>query len=188
MVSMSKILMTHIWRFQQVGGLVTVTLMCLNLAVLIYGFSYWRFKIIGLGVEYDWLIFIIIFSAAFLIALGFGFAYDKVFKLWRQREIVGVERNPYMKGRIKAQELVSWQYVFIPLLLKNGLKAEAEFNLKWNERNMDYDPELRKDVFKVMEWIKAYEIKDMDKQWIEDVSQITEKKYKNKYGKIKPDW
>ncbi len=188
MVSVGKSVMTHIWRFQQVGGLVAVTLMCLNLTILLYAYIGWWFERIGVPHKLDWLIMIIIFTLSFTIALLFGVLYDTVFKLWRHREIVAVERNPYMKGRIKPTELVSWQYIYIPLLIKYGLKDEAIFNLKWNERNMERDPELRKDVFRMMKWINEYKLKDVDDRWICDIEDITKRKYKVKYEKLKPDW
>ena len=78
--------------------------------------------------------------------------------------------------------------IHVPLLLKNGLIAEAEFNLKWNERNMELDPEFRKDVYRTIKWIKMYKLKDIDERWLDEMANITEKKYKDKYGKLKPDW
>jgi hypothetical protein len=188
MVSLGKGLMKHIWRFQQVGGLVSVTLMCLNLTVLLYAYIAWWFESIGIPHKWDWLIMMIIFLIAFSIALLFGIVYDKVFRLWRHREVVAAERNPYMKGRIKPTELVSWQYINIPLLMKHGLKEEAEFNLKWNERNMERDPELRKDVYRMMKWINDFKLKEVDDRWLRDISEITQKKYRKKYGKFRPDW
>lgn len=183
-----KMFMKHVWRFQQIGGLISVILLCLNLAIPLYGYTHWRFEQLGIPKELDWLIILIIFLMAFSITLIFGFAYDRVFKLWRDKEIVMVERNPFRKGRIKPTELIDWQYMYIPLLMKHGLKDEAEFNMKWNEQNMDRDPELRKDVFRMMKWINEYKLKNMDDRWLKDISEITKRKYDAKYGKIRPDW
>ena len=148
----------------------------------------WRLVDLGIPAKLDWLIVIIIFTIIFSIAMLFGFLYDKTFKLWRHKEIVAVERNPYQKGRINAAELINWQYTVIPYLYKVGLTKEAEFNLKWNEANMERDPELRKEVYRVINLINDYKLDDVDERWLKDISEITKKKYKDKFGKIKPDW
>ena len=59
MESPGKIFMTVIWRFQQVGGLVAVVLMCLNLTIPLYEFSGWRFVELGIPKKLDWLIILI---------------------------------------------------------------------------------------------------------------------------------
>ena len=90
MESPSKILMKHIWRFQQVGGLVAVILMCLNLTFPIFEYSGWRIaQYIPSNIQLDWLLFLIIFLLVFSIALIFGLIYDKGLKLWKHKEIVG---------------------------------------------------------------------------------------------------
>ena len=188
MESLSKNFMKHIWRFQQVGGLVAVILMCLNLAIPIYQYMGWRFVNLGIPENLDWLIILIIFLIVFSIAFIFGIIYDRVLKLWKHREIVAMERNPYQKGRMNANEIVWWQYSVIPYLYKTDFKAEADFNYKWNEVNMEEDPELRKEVYRIMDWVNEYKLKDVDERWLKDISEITKKKYQAKYGKLKPDW
>jgi uncharacterized membrane protein YraQ (UPF0718 family) len=180
--------MKHIWRFQQVGGLVAVALMCLNLTIPLYKEYGWILVDLGVPVELDWLIILIYFLFTFSLALLFGLVYDKVLKLWRFHQIVAVERNPFQKGKISPNELVNWQYTIIPILLKNNCKAEAEFNLKWNEQNMARDPALREEVYRILKWISYYKLKDMDDRWLAEMSEITQRKYKEKFGKIKPDW
>lgn len=188
MESVKKNLMKHIWRFQQVGGVVAVALMCLNLTIPLYSEYKWMFINMGIPGKLDWLIIIIFFLLTFSIALLFGIVYDRVLKLWKYHQIVAIERNPYQKGKISPNEMIQWQYSIIPLLIKNGLKEEAIFNLKWNEQNMERDPALREEVFRIMDWINKYKLKDVDDQWLAEISDITNKKYKAKYGKIKPDW
>ena len=73
--------------------------------------------------DVDWLIILIIFTIVFSIAFAFGFVYDRIFKLWAHLETVGIERNPYQKGRINPSELIMWQFTFIPLLLKGRIRA-----------------------------------------------------------------
>ncbi|WP_455392581.1 hypothetical protein [[Eubacterium] cellulosolvens] len=188
MESSRKGLMTHIWRFQQVGGIVAVALMCLNLTIPLYNIYGWVLINLGIPENLDWLIIIIYFLITFSIAMLFGIIYDKVLKLWHFHQVVAVERNPYQKGKINPNEMITWQYTIIPLLLKNGLKDEAIFNLKWNEQNMDRDPELREEVFRIIDWINKYKMKDVDDRWLAEISDITKRKYKVKYGKLKPDW
>ena len=53
---------------------------------------------------------------------------------------------------------------------------------------MEYDPELRKEVYRIIDWINKYKLKDVDDRWLADMSEITKNKYNKKYGKIKPDW
>jgi uncharacterized membrane protein YraQ (UPF0718 family) len=188
MESPRKNLMKHIWRFQQVGGIVSVALMCLNLTIPLYNEYGWFLVNLGIPENLDWLLILIYFAFTFSLALIFGILYDKVLKLWRFHQIVAVERNPFQKGKINPNEMVNWQYTIIPLLLKNGLKEEAIFNLKWNEQNMERDPALREEVYRIIDWISKYKLKDMDDRWLAEMSEITKRKYKVKYNKIKPDW
>ena len=188
MESPGKIFMKQIWRFQQVGALVTIILVSLNITIPLYQYMGWRFGALGIPPNLDWLIILILFLLVFSVALLGGFFYDRVFKLWKHYQIVAVERSPFQKGRMMPTELLQWQYIYIPILLKHGLKKEALFNLKWNERNMEQDPELRKEIYRIQNWIKEYDMKGIDRRWLKEISEITKKKYEAKYGKIKPDW
>ncbi len=189
MAGFGKFFMKHLWRFQQIGGLVTVILMCLNLTIPIYTYTHWRFERLGIPSRWDWLIILIIFSIVFLIALIAGYAYDKVFKLWSPQKVVGIERDPYAKGRLTPAEYWRYQYAFIPILLKSGLRAEAEFNLKWNERCLERDPDFRKDVNKIRKYVEKYKLKSVDKRWLQDISKLIKERQKAKLGrKAKIEW
>jgi len=183
-----KFLMKHIWRFQQIGGLVSVILMCLNLTIPLYEFSGWRIVELGVPANLDWLIVIILFSIIFGIALLTGYAYDKVFKLWSPQKVVGIERDPYAKGRLTPQEYLRYQYIFIPLLIKNGLRAEAEFNLKWNKRIYEQDPEFRDQVLNIKKYVDQYKLKNIEDRWLQDMNKIIGEQYKVKDKKVRADW
>ena len=111
MEGFGKTFMKHLWRMQQIGALVTVVLVCLNLTIPLWDFTKWRFYNIGISAKYNWLIILIIFTIVFSIALVAGYIYDRIFKLWSARETVGVERNPFAKGKINPKEMLQWQYI-----------------------------------------------------------------------------
>ena len=66
------------------------------------------------------------------------------------------------------------------MLKKVGLDNEAEFSNKWVEHNMNVDPNLRRDVNRIIQWINEYELKPADKRWLKDLEEIMNRSYSPK--------
>lgn len=155
-------MMKHVWRLQQIGALYSVTMLTITITLVLYPYVEWRFvrlfEKIGIPTSWDLLIMMMIFCFILSFALSFGFAYDKIFKLWVSQTVVAVERNPYAKNMMTPKEWLNWQYYNIPMLKASGRDREAEFMEKWNLKVLKEDPVLRRDVEEVLKWINDFEL------------------------------
>jgi hypothetical protein len=180
MVDIQKGFMLLVWRFQQVNSMIIIIGLSMTLTLQLYPYVGWRFYSIGLTSEHDWLIMLIMFSTIFAAAVVFGIIYDVILKLWIPQSVVTIERQPYAKEKFAAKSILNRQYFFIPMLRKVGLEQEAEFNSKWIERNLDEDPNTRKDVDRIVQWINEYKLKPADQRWLKDLEEIMNKPYSPK--------
>ena len=177
MVNVKKPLMLMVWRFQQINSMIIIVGLTLSLTFQVYPYIGWRFVKLGISQDHDWLIMLIIFLIIFTFAVFVGMIYDSILKLWIQQAVVTIERQPYAKEKFVAKGLINRQFMWIPLLRKANLKTEEEFNIKWNERNMEDDPNLRKDVYRVIDWVNNYKLQPADKRWLKDLEEIVKKPY-----------
>ncbi len=177
MAKIKKGMMLTLWRFQQINSLIIIIGLSMTLTLQIYPYVGWRFEVLGIPHNLDWLIMLILFILIFLSAVFVGIIYDTIFKLWIQQQIVTIERQPYAKEKLTPKTILNRKYSWIPLLKKAGLESEAEFQEKWIEKNMEVDPIMRRDVDRVIAWIHGYKLKPADKRWLHDLEKLTEKKY-----------
>lgn len=177
MAGIKKAMMLLVWRFQQVNSMIVIIGLSLTLTLQILPFVDWRFHKLGINANQNWLIVLILFIIIFSGALIVGIIYDVVLKLWIQQQTVTIERQPYAKEKLAAKAVLNRKYFWIPLLKKTGLEKEAEFSTKWVEHNMNIDPNLRKDVNRVIQWINEYKLKPADERWLKDIEEILERSY-----------
>jgi len=177
MGSVKKSLMLLVWRFQQINSMILIIGLSFTLTLQSYKYISWRFVALGIPAKLDWLIMLIIFIIIFSGAIVVGIIYDSIMKLWIQQSIVTVERNPFAKEKIAAKVILNRKYFFNPLLEKANLKNELKFSDMWIERNMEDDPILRKDVYRIINWVNEYKLKSEDKRWLQDVEKILKKTY-----------
>jgi len=119
-----------------------------------YDFVGWRFGgnvYLGLVV-----LFLVIFGIIVLI----GFAFDRIFRLWKEQAIVAARRNPYVKERIWTRDIVMWRHMLLPMLKKYEekdpeVKKEIEFMEKWIDKCMRIDPNIKKEVDDVEAWVRT---------------------------------
>ena len=180
MVDIKKSLMLLVWRFQQVNAMIIIVGLSSTLTLQVYPYIGWRFVELGIPSNLDWLIILIIFMIIFAGAMLVGIIYDTILKLWIQHQVVMVERNPYALERTPAKAVINRQYFIIPMLKKTNCIADAEFNEQWAERNMDEDPILRRDVYRIIDWVNEYELKPEDERWLKDLDRIVKKKHSAK--------
>ena len=150
-----KYVMTLIWRIGQTGPILSLFFWSTALAGIfwpIIGRSpdgpLWVFlvKVLGIPVERATVIGIVLL---FLVFAGFilliGFLYDSVFKLWREQMVVSMERNPYADDLLLEKERLQCEMYYLPL-------AKAVHNLS-------PDPELKKAIDLVEEWVATGKIR-----------------------------
>jgi hypothetical protein len=165
-----KIFMIHFWRIQQCQTIISVLFWSATLAGVFFEYlKPWFIKYgiieqhqVGLGLL---IIFLMVLG---LISL-FGYIYDVFLKLWIEANIVGVERDIYARTKQFAKEIVQWQTYYIPLLRALDRKHEADFFEKWNERCMEEDPRLRRDVLAIVRWVNSYQMKSEKERWLKDI-------------------
>ena len=54
------------------------------------------------------------------------------------------------------KEWINWQFYFIPMLRSQGRDDEADFMEKWNQRLMEENPLLKKEVDDIVKWVNEY--------------------------------
>ena len=48
------------------------------------------------------------------------------------------------------------------------MDKETEFMLKWNEHIMNEDPNLRKEVYRIIKWVQSYKLPPPDKRYLQE--------------------
>jgi hypothetical protein len=160
MVSIKKTAMKHVWRLQQVGGILSVMMLSITNALLIKDKVNYRFMpwYDGFGLpsflDYDYVVSAVFAMAIFVLALLAGYLYDRTFQMWKAQNEVAVERNPYAKVMLTPKEIVIWRKNTIPMLRGLGKKDEADFMERWIDRILKENPMMRNDVAAVEAWVK----------------------------------
>ena len=179
-MKVKKGFMKYVWRLQQSQMIVGVIFWSLTLSGIFFPYFQPHFVTLGLiSSSQVALGLFIFFVVVVIIILMIGYVYDKVFKMWAEQRIVAVERNIFFHTKQNAKEIVHWQYYHIPLLTALGLKAEAEFFNKWNERCMEEDKILRSDVYSIARWSNEYKLRPKKDRWLRNVKEYFKDKYKN---------
>ena len=146
-----KWFMLQLWRVQQVAQILTIALLALNLSLTVYPYLEWRegtvFAETYAGVT---LILLLIAAGVWIFAM----VWDIKLKMWREQQMVLVEKNPYAKEKMAAKEIVMYQLSWLPLMEKLGkddpdIMAAAKSLRAWTERLAAEDPILRHDIDQV---------------------------------------
>jgi len=139
--------MLQVWRLQQIASVMTLVLLALSEATVIWGFLKYRG---GLFANPYFMIptLLVMFGAAIWAA---SIVWDLRLKMWRYQANVGIERNPYAKERLSAKEIAQYGLIWIPVLERLGkedkkLAENAAVIKSWIEKEWEDDPELVKDV------------------------------------------
>ena len=182
MSDIKKNLMLMVWRFQQVNSFVVIFGLSMTLTLQAFPFVKWRFN--QIGIVDNWLINLILFLVIFAGAVIVGIIYDSLLKLWIQQQVINIERNPYAKEKLAPKGVLNRKFFFIPMLKKAGLRSEAIIQESWIEHNLEREPILRKDVYRIIKWVNDYQLKPEDKRWLKDVNQIIKKEYSPKFEDV----
>jgi hypothetical protein len=151
---LKKWFMLQVWRLQQVAALLTLMLMALNLALLIWGYVKWRSPIIGNSVAGPLILLAIFFGAIW----GFAVIWDLKLKMWRDQMAVLVDKNPYMKEKFSPKEIAVYGMVWLPMLdhmakSDPSIKEHAVAMRKWLKRELKEDALTKKDIDDIFEYL-----------------------------------
>ena len=64
---------------------------------------------------------LMLFFVLFAGILFSGYVYDRILQLWREQQIVTVERNPFAQERQTPKEIINWEMNQIQVLRRLGL-------------------------------------------------------------------
>ena len=157
-----KMLMTHMWRFQQSQAIYGAIFWALALAGIFYERSQFYFeKYLFLSSNPNEQVITkmaILMFLVFLFIIVFGFLYDITFRLWEEQSIVKAERNVYAQYKLMTRWIITYHEMFIPLL-KHMDKGEADddiaFMERWMEKLLVEDPVINMYYDHVTDWIKS---------------------------------
>ena len=146
--------MVQVWRLQQVAQILTLFLLALNLSLQIYGYIQWRGNFFG-TVYSGTLTILLILTAAIW---SFAIVWDIRMKMWREQMTVTTERNPYLKEKMAAKEVVLYRLLWLPLVDKLGegdssMKVNAKVLRNWLDRAANEDPSLARDVRDLVSYV-----------------------------------
>lgn len=151
--------MIYLWRAQQSGAIISITLLGTLTAASLYRDYIKAFT-------HNWWILDernelggVLITMAFIFAgvFGVGFAFDRL-KFWKEQNIVAIERNPYGSYKLTAKE-IQWIRLWAAAVAAGKPSSEqkriiADFE-QWVARSVAEDPLLKAEVDAVDRWIRA---------------------------------
>jgi len=150
-----KWFMLQLWRVQQVAQLLTIALLALNLSLTIYPYLRWREGTIFAETYAGVTLILLLIAAGVWI---FAMIWDIRLKMWREQQMVLVEKNPYAKEKMAAKEIVMYQLSWLPLMEKLGkddpeIREAAKSLRAWIDRLASEDPILKHDIDQVFKFM-----------------------------------
>jgi len=150
-----KWFMLQVWRVQQVAQVLTIALLAINLSLQLYTFMEWR-EGSFFATPYTGATLILLILAAIIWA--FAIVWDIRLRMWREQATVLMERNPYVKEKMTAKEVMVYGVMWLPLMERIGesdpkMKEAAEALRNWLAKSVKSDAILAKDVKDVADHI-----------------------------------
>lgn len=108
-----KWFMLQMWRVQQIAQILSLVMLAITNALLLYGYMEWRegsfFSTPYIGV----LLILLVIGGVIWIA---AFIWDMKMRMWREQATVLVERNPYNKEKMTPKEIMIYNIVWLPIM------------------------------------------------------------------------
>jgi len=145
--SVKKWFMLQMWRVQQMSAILSLVMLAITDALLVYDMVSWRSGIF----ETPYTGATVILLGIALVIWGASIIWDLKLKMWREQTTVLIERNPYAKEKMSSKEVVLYGLTWLPVLDTLGkndpeAKASADALRKWIEHVTADDPILRNDI------------------------------------------
>ncbi len=163
--------MVYLWRAQQSGAMISITLLGTLTAASIYS-DFLRDFYENLGWHQTNVLPGLVFTMMmiFVGVFGVGYAFDRL-KFWKEQNIVAIERNPYGSYKLTAKEIY-WIKLWTATLAAQD-KTDKENSIlvlfeQWVRRSVEDDPVLRQEVEGIEKWITSGD--ESIKKVIEDLS------------------
>jgi len=158
-----KFMMKWVWRVQQIGAISTLVITATTLAITLS----------------DKLLLneTMPFSLGPLMALGFlaamvmslGWLWDKKLQMWKEQNVVNVERNPYYLFKQTPKEVASYELLWFPfaetvaeIAERTGSPEKAKLMRQfvkryggWCKEQVAADPILKRQVDELSNYLKS---------------------------------
>jgi len=110
--------MKWVWRVQQIGAISTLLITAMTLAIVVSD----KLKLNEiLPVTIGPFLALLILGS---LVMSLGYLWDKKFQMWKEQNVVNVERNPYYVFKMNPKEVVGYTDLWFPKI--RSLKAIAE--------------------------------------------------------------
>ncbi len=120
-----KFIMLHVWRIQQGQGVLALLFVSFSLTGIF--FPYIKPFFIDIGLVGPIVGLAVLFCIIFLLLFSLGLAYDTRLELWRPRNEVLMERNPYTTYKLLPWEVSVNRELWLPMTkaLDDYFKSES---------------------------------------------------------------
>ena len=151
-----KWFMLQVWRIQQVSQIITLALVAIQNALLVYGYISWR----GAVFENPYIMLPMVMVAIALSIWIAAVVWDMRLKMWREQATVLVERNPYSKEKMSTKEIMIYGILWLPVMERLGqddpkVKAAGEALKDWMKKSIEHKAVSIKDIEDVFKYIGA---------------------------------
>lgn len=157
-----KWILKWVWRTQQIGAISTLIITAITLTLSVSDKIEWR-------VGHPYISIMLTFSLLACIILFAGWAWDKKLQMWKEQNVVNVERNPYYLFKQTPKEIASYELLWFPIAEtlaevsdKLGLPERAKdmrlFVKRyggWCNEQVASDPILKRQVDELSEYLKS---------------------------------
>ena len=155
---MKKWFMLQMWRVQQIAAILSLVMLAITDALLIYDKVSWREGIFETPYTGATVILLLIALAIWVISI----IWDTRLKMWREQMTVLVEKNPFNKERMAPKEIVMYSLMWLPMLESIGrsdpkVRDAAVALREWVNKAAKEDPAIARDVGEILKFIDVRE-------------------------------
>ncbi|MCJ7606430.1 MAG: hypothetical protein MUO94_01105 [Thermoplasmata archaeon] len=156
--SVKKWFMLQMWRVQQIAAILSLVMLAITDALLVYDKVSWRSGIFETPYTGVTALLLVIGLAIWLASI----AWDTKLKMWREQMTVLVEKNPFNKERMAPKEIVMNSLLWLPMLESIGRNdpkvRDAAIALReWVDKAVKEDPVIARDVKELLRFIDVKE-------------------------------
>jgi len=149
-----KWFMLQVWRLQQISQVMTLFLLALSEATVLWTLLKYRGGIFNNPYIMIPLLLAMFGSAIWLASI----IWDLKLKMWRFQATVLVERNPYSKEKMAPKEIVLYSMTWLPIMDKLGendpkIRMQAEAFRAWLRKASKMEPNLEADMKEILDFI-----------------------------------
>jgi hypothetical protein len=132
---LKKALTLYIWRMQESQTLISILFYSLTLTGIYLGRMLEPFG--NMGIDSVALITLILTLFTFILILLAGYIYDRIFNLWKDKNVVMMKKNIYLSTHLFPKESAWFSQMWLPLV-KALDRMEGQDTLKETIKTLEY--------------------------------------------------